>query len=125
MKEYQIIVGENTRHEIVLTAMECGRDLAVVICGGSRHHVGAVALGSGCLPDGSALKYSATVSSICALDHKDDAVARKAAALLADQIHGAVSVSVGIHVDQATGEDIRLLGEAALEACQKLIRLLS
>lgn len=120
MQSIEITVAGNTKYEITLTALCCGGDLSVTICGGTRHHVGAVALASGCLPDGSPLKYSATVSSLAALDHKDDAVARAVAKKLADFIHGNVTVTAGIHVDDAKPEELKLLQENCEKACEEL-----
>lgn len=120
MRTIEIRIGEGTRYEICLTALGCGGDLSVTICGGTRHHVGATALACGCLPDGSPLKYSATVSTIVALDHKDDTIARAAAKKLADYIHGNVSVTAGIHIDNAKPEELQLLQENCEKAYEEL-----
>lgn len=124
MKNYEITIAEGTKYEIHLTAIQCGKDLSVTICGGTLHHVGAAALASGCMPDGSPLKYSATVSTLTALDHKDDTVARAAAGRLADAIHGTVSVAAGIHIDDAKLEELKILQANCMEACGRLEALL-
>ena len=120
MRTINIIVDENTKYEICLTAIVCGKDLSVTICGGTHHHVGAVALACGCLPDGSPLKYSATVSTLVALDHKDDMVAKAVAKKMADFIHGNVTVTAGIHIDDAKPEELKILQENCMQACETL-----
>lgn len=45
MEEYRITIAEQSKYEIELCAVQCGRDYSVTICGGGRHHVGAAALG--------------------------------------------------------------------------------
>ena len=124
MNTYEITIAENTRYEIRLTAIQCGGDLSVTVCGGTLHHVGAVALACGCLPDGSPLKYSATVSTLTALDHKDDAVAKVLAGKLADVIHGNVTVTAGIHIDAASPGELKILQKNCMDACELLVQKL-
>ena len=87
----------------------CGKDAAVVIGGGEAPHVGASALA---LPRPS-LKpgggISATASVLCVPGHKEDLLARDAALRLASRLNTAVSVSVGLHIDHATPDDINRL----------------
>ena len=45
MEEYRITIAGQSKYEIELCAVQCGRDYSVTICGGGRHHVGAAALG--------------------------------------------------------------------------------
>jgi hypothetical protein len=87
-------------------AILCGRDLSVTICGGAAH-IGAAALGvarpSLSAPD----KASACVSVICVTGHRDDELARSAADYFAAAYNCVVSVSVGIHIDDASADDIQ------------------
>lgn len=125
MDTYEIKIAEDTKYEIRLMAVRCGRDLSVTVCGGTLHHVGAVALACGCMPDGSALKYSATISTIVVLDHKDDAVAKILAGRLADEIHGNVTVTAGIHIDHARQEELEILQKNCMKACELLTEKLA
>lgn len=113
------------RYQINITAVRCGSDLSVTITGGTAPHVGAVAIGIGRLPVDGTMKYSATVSSFAVPDHKDDAVARMAAKELADTFCTNVSVSCGIHIDDAREDELLLLQEnvkLALDCCKCNIR---
>jgi hypothetical protein len=87
----------------------CGKDAVVAIGGGEAPHVGAAALA---LPRPS-LNHdgviSATASVLCVMGHKEDLLARDAALRLASQLNTAVLVSVGLHLDNATPDDINRL----------------
>ena len=91
MEEYRITIAEQSKYEIELCAVQCGRDYSVTICGGGRHHVGAA----------------------------DDEAARWAAKYLATELKCNVSVAVGIHIDHADGSEIQCLLENCREACRQ------
>ena len=115
----QVSAGEG-RYKINIDAVRCGRDLSVTITGGTAPHVGAVASGIGRLPDERPMQYSATVSTFTVPDHKDDAVAKMAAKELADALHANVTVTCGIHIDDAKKEELILLQENVVQALQKI-----
>ena len=98
----------------------CGKDLAVIVGGGTRPHIGAVALAT---PRPS-LKQNDTVSAsasvLCSLGHKDDLPARELALLLAALLNTTVTVTAGIHLDEAKPEDLEILHQN----WQKLTKLL-
>ena len=92
------------------TVITCGNDVVVVIGGGEAPHIGASAIASprpSLKNDGT---ISATASVFCVMGHKDDMLARKAAIVLASALNTTVLVSVGLHIDDATTEDIVQLG---------------
>ena len=91
MEEYRITIAGQSKYEIELCAVQCGRDYSVTICGGGRHHVG----------------------------HRDDEAARWAAKYLATELKCNVSVAVGIHIDHADGSEIQCLLENCREACRQ------
>ena len=98
MEEYRITIAGQSKYEIELCAVQCGRDYSVTICGGGRHHVGAAALG--CDESGTVghKMRGATVSVLCVFGHRDDEAARWAAKYLATELKCNVSVAVGIHI---------------------------
>ena len=78
-------------------------------------HVGAVAMG--CprpLVNGEIRK--ATLSSISAMCHRDDIMARQAAEQLATELDRRVAVTCGVHIDNATRDEVKIL----LDQCKKL-----
>jgi hypothetical protein len=54
---------------------------------------------------------SASASVLCVTGHKEDLLARTAAIELAADFKCRVNVTVGLHIDGATAEDVRLLNE--------------
>jgi hypothetical protein len=121
---YQLTEAAETKYEVLLYAIKCGKDLSVTICGGSHHHVGAVVLACGILPDKSVPKYSATVNVLSVLDHKDAIIAQDLAGKLADRFRCQVSMTVGIHIDNASQEEIKILFKNAANVCKTLRKLL-
>jgi len=97
-------------HRVEATAVICGRDLTVCFGGGSSPHIGAAALGSPRPSLADRSRTSASVSTLCVVGHKEDLLARNAAARLAASFHCQVVVTVGLHVDEATPDEIHMLG---------------
>ncbi len=93
-----------TRVEAVVVS--CGPDISVCFGGGEGPHIGAVALGipRPSLADPSAPSASASV--LCVTGHKEDELARTAALEFATALGCRVSVSIGLHVDDAARDDI-------------------
>lgn len=119
MKQYHETAGAG-RYQIEAFAVACGPDLSVTILGGTGYHVGAAALGTA-RPPKEGKERSATVSVLCAYEHKDDEVARWAAKYLATALHNRVSVSAGVHIDHASVEELKILMENCEEVCHRLI----
>ena len=88
-------------------ALHCGKDWSVTIGGGEGFHIGAcgVAFVQPSLKDPE--KITGTVSVITVPGHKEDDLARRAALKLAKTLETTVTVIVGIHLDQASQEDIK------------------
>ena len=124
MRTVSCTVEKNEKYEICAKAVCCGPDVNISICGGTRHHIGAVAIAFGCMPDGSAPKYSPSVSSIACLDHKDDQVARMAAAQIAAGLSTTAVVTAGIHIDDAAPEELDILIGNVQTCIDELISLL-
>lgn len=107
------------KYEVRGTALRCGTDLNAVFVGGTLPHVGAVSLAIY-----EAARNSATVSTITAFGHRDDVLAAQAAKQLAVSVKGTVSVSVGIHLDTASAEDIELLCKNFEQCVRAIMQLL-
>nr|WP_314463908.1 hypothetical protein [uncultured Clostridium sp.] len=88
-----------------------GNGLAVFISGGEKPHLGGVALASpGVQIDGQQLS-SCDLWTLTVPGHKDAQLAQKIAKKLCIAAGEPVSVSLGVHVEHATAEDIKLLCE--------------
>jgi gallate decarboxylase subunit D len=109
------------RHRVEASALRCGTDLVVALQGGTRHHIGATAMAvpRPSLADPSTVSSSASV--LCVVGHKEDELARSVALRVSAALACTVTVVAGLHVDDATGEDIRLL----LENCDHVVERLT
>lgn len=99
-----------------------GGDLSMAIWGGTRPHIGAVALAQARARLADPNRPASTSSVFTLLGHKDDIVARAAADRLAAALGRTVVVSAGLHVDQATPDDLQALTRAAEECVEDLLR---
>lgn len=96
-----VAYGEG-RYEVHATALACGNDMTVVFTGGERPHVGAASLAV-YEPE----RDSATVSTITCFGHRDDELSRHAAKRIATALKCTACVSLGVHVDSASEEEIQ------------------
>ena len=105
MRVFQVSSGEGT---LVVEAVVvcCGKDLSICIGGGDTFHVGAAALAVPRPSLENHNKISASASVICVTSHKEDQIAREAALRLAARFNARVSVSCGLHIDNATDGQI-------------------
>ncbi len=103
MEEIFAACGEGI-YRIEGRAIRCGEDAALLFAGGTKPHVGAVSLAVY-----EPQRRSATVSTVTAYGHRDDELAALGAKKAASKLGGTVSVSVGIHVDDAEASDLEIL----------------
>ncbi|MBN2247186.1 MAG: hypothetical protein JW733_00655 [Coriobacteriia bacterium] len=114
----------DARTRVEAVVVSCGPDVSVCFGGGEGPHIGAVALG---IPRPSLMDHSApsaSASVLCVTGHKEDELAREAALKLATTLGCRVSVSVGLHVDDATPADIRDMAENHRIVLAQVIELL-
>jgi len=83
-----------------LLAQPIGHDWSIIIYGGDRHHIGAVALA---IPDHQS---GCSCSLICLPDHREEELAKLAAITIAAQINATVCVSCGVHLENITHDEI-------------------
>ena len=100
----QQVLGQQIRAEAVI--LDQGIDIGIT--GGSRTHVGAVALVE---PDGQ-------VQTLLRQGHKDDVVSLRWAKSLSQLTGRPVCVRCGIHYDNASKEDVAVI----LAGCEELLR---
>ena len=108
-----IVIGEG-RTLITRRVEALGRDLAAFLTGGEAH-VGAVAVaGSRAGTAGEAFSQLIVVTG-----HKEGPLAEHGAALLAARSGRTCVLTVGIHIDDASGEEIAALVANASEALEQ------
>ena len=115
MKCIHVSAGEG-RFCVSSTAVPCGDDWAVTVCGGEQAHVGAVSVGQY-----EPQRDSATVSTITLFSHRDDRIAARFAKAIASAEKCNVTVTAGIHVDNAGEAEIAELTAICENCLQKLL----
>jgi len=106
-------------HFVEARALLAGKDISVVVTGGTLAHIGAVSLAV-YEPE----RDSATVSTITVHTHRDDAVAAYFAKTISREMKCTVTVSAGLHVDDANAEDITVFQKNSHDCCAELIGML-
>ncbi|MFV0528970.1 MAG: hypothetical protein ACK5MN_09670 [Lachnospiraceae bacterium] len=115
---FTVSVGNGSRYEIIATAIACGNDLTIAVCGGTLHHVGAI---STAYWEGSHLRLH--TYGIPA--HRDHLVAEMFAARFARHFHNHTAVSAGIHIDDTVKTEIELLLHNSQDCCELLLSALA
>jgi hypothetical protein len=103
------------------SALRCGNDLVVALQGGTRHHIGATAMAVPRPSLADPLRVSSSASVLCVVGHKEDELARGVALCMSAALACTVTVVAGLHVDHATGGDIKIL----LENCDHVVERLT
>ena len=98
-----------------------GDDLVVLIYGGEKPHVGAVAVGISRPSLENPEAVSATTSVFTLTGHKEDELARKMAHILSADLQRNVVVTVGIHVDKITPHGIAVIKKNCNKILKKLL----
>lgn len=86
-----------------------GQNISVTIGGGSKYHIGAIAIA---IPSDSIInpgQITVSTSVITVMGHKDDVLAKDVATKLAKHFNTTVTVTAGVHVDSADSVDIETL----------------
>lgn len=105
----QDITIASGRLKINMKAIAVGDDLCVIIAGGDSPHIGCVTLSvpRPSLRDENAA--SATTSVLNLVGHKDDEAARYVSHTLSSALKKNTVVTCGIHVDNITNDEIKLV----------------
>lgn len=112
-------------HHIAFSTVSQGEDLCVTIAGGEKPHIGAVALAQVRPSLSDPNQFSASVSVLTLLGHKEDEIAKHVAHKLAVAIRGNVVVSCGIHIDHATADQLIEIDQVIRSWCDSFIDQLS
>lgn len=95
--------------QVTLQAINVRDDLNVVICGGDKPHIGAVAVAQPRPSLLDAAQASASTSVITVMGHKEDLIAHRTASQITAATGGVTTVSCGVHIDHATPEQIKVI----------------
>ncbi len=116
-----------SRGRLRLDAVACraGDDLAVVLTGGERPHVGCVVVARAHPAADDPRRTTVTSSVLAAPPHREEALARPLAETLARALGGTVVVSAGVHTDRLGKRGIAGYLELGEEVAGKLLQLLA
>ena len=111
-------IGEGA-YELEVTMVDTGRGVTATVTSAATGcgHVGATAQAIPRPEEGR----TATVSLLAVPCHRDDVPAHDIAASVATALRVPAAVTCGIHIDDASAEDIRLLMEAAHAAADAIV----
>ena len=119
MNPISVSFGEGD-YKITGIAVACGEDMNLSFIGGTKPHIGAVSLALY-----EPIRNSATVSTIAVYTHRDGELSAKSAKEIATAFKCTTVVSVGIHVDHATIEELDILIKNFKRCCEKIIEKLA
>lgn len=117
----RVSVGEGKYRVEGIGIIVEGKGLVILILGGESPHIGAVALA---IPRPSLKdprKLSATVSVLTLSGHKDDEIARPISENVAKNLNQVTVTVAGVHIDEASDQDISKLVTNSMKASKKLI----
>jgi hypothetical protein len=123
MSEFKLLCGRGN-YQVHAHGRLIGNDLVVSLWGGSRPHIGAVAVA---LPRQSLRdpqKVSSTSSVFTLLGHKEDIIAKAFSERLSSALNRVVVVTVGIHLDRIDEKGIEKFIENCDRACGQVLRIL-
>jgi len=108
-------------YRIEAAVLQVGEDITLSIWGGTKPHIGALALAipRPSLKDPSLI--SSTVSVLARLGHKEDDIVKRVSEKISARLNKVVAVSAGMHWDHLPDKDIRLVQETCDELVDKLI----
>lgn len=112
------------RISLRIQALCLGKDFCVTVSGGDQEHIGAVALAIPHPSQKDKNKISATVSILAIPGHKEDELAKNVARKIAVALNATVSVSCGIHIDNAETQEIENIIAAVMDMTDTMIRKL-
>lgn len=103
---FQIRTGEDS-YNLDAAVIQVGSDWIVLLWGGTRPHIGAVAIAQPRPSMRDEQIISSTASVFCLLGHKEDIIVKEASEKLAASLNTNVVVTAGIHWDNMDQEGIQ------------------
>jgi len=112
------------KYRVEACYLETGRGIVMCLVGGDRPHVGALALAipRPSLKDPS--KLSSSTSVLTLMGHKEDEIVKPVAEKLAKELNQPVVVVAGLHIDEASEEDIKRLKRGSFKVAERVLRRL-
>ncbi len=112
------------KFRVMADARFIGDDILVAVWGGTKPHIGSVAVAQHRPSLQNPLRSSATSSIINFLGHKDDAVAKLFAEKIAATMNRRCITTAGIHIDNAGDDDLSQILKNCEALCARLVAIL-
>ncbi len=113
-----------SRFTLEINVIRMGADLCVTLSGGDISHIGAVALAIPHPGLRDTKLTDASVSLLTVTGHKEDELARNIAQRLSKEFACTVSVSCGIHLENASKQDISSILDTSKQLLEEMITAL-
>lgn len=108
---------------LLCSVQRMGDDCVIALRGGDKAHIGSTAMAVP-RPSLTGVGRSATVSTLNRTGHKDDFLANPIAHGVAAQMDCAVTCVAGVHVDDATHEQISAIQAAVPDVVNRVCSML-
>lgn len=115
----EIVEGKD-KFRVKLVTIKSGEDLTIVISGGEKPHIGAIAVS---IPRHSLKdlnKVSASTSVFVLVGHKEDELSKQIAENITKITKKVTVVIAGLHIENATSQDIEYLIQNTQKVVDKL-----
>jgi len=116
----EIIEGKD-KYKVKLVAVKSGKELTIVVSGGEKPHIGAVAIATPYPSLKNSNKLSISSSVFTFIGHKEDELSKQIAENITKVTKEATVTVIGLHIDKATAQDIECLIQNTQKAVGKLI----
>lgn len=123
MLNENIVMTEGSMpYEVRAEVCQIGEDVVILVSGGEKPHVGAVAVGipRPSLEDPDVVSSTASVFAL--VGHKEDDVAKIIARKISALLNKNTVVTVGIHVDNINAEGIKLIQENCNKVVERILQ---
>ena len=112
------------KHKLELSGFDTGEGVVAYLIGGELPHVGGVVLATPRLSISGSGDTSCDIYSIPVTGHLDNELGAHVAKELCRNLQVPISITSGIHVDNATENDLRLILENGHTIVQHFLKLL-
>ena len=116
----EIIEGKD-KYKVKLTAVSSGKELTVIISGGEKPHIGAIAISIPRPSIEDSNKVSASTSVFTLVGHKEDELSKQIAENITKITEKVTVTILGLHIDKATAQDIEYIIQNTQKVVDKLI----
>lgn len=121
MKRFKVEVSKN-RFKIQGLVQVIGNDILLSIWGGTRPHIGSVALAQPRPSLRNPKKWSSTSSDITIIGHKEDMIAKRISERLSSILRRNVIVTAGFHWDNLTNREIKMVENISQKISDEVIK---